>query len=137
MKNLRYLLIILTASTLFLVSCSKQPVSSPPVREESKGPKGSITAVPNPVKVCGEALTGSTGLSWTSEGTTEVEVHVDSPAGALFSRSLPSGSATTGNWVVNGQVFYLQDVSKNEPLTPLTTIATVTVNHTKEGCPPQ
>jgi hypothetical protein len=98
---------------------------------------GSISATPNPIQVCGRgnALTGLTTLSWTSTGTTVVEVHVDSPAGSLFSRSGPSGSAMTGNWVVDGQVFYLQDVSNNEPLTPLTTLASVTIKHTSEGCP--
>jgi hypothetical protein len=93
--------------------------------------------------VCGEenfrnnaGRTGVTRLSWESSGTTAVEVHVGSPAGPLFSRSGSAGSETTGNWVLDGHVFYLEDVSTHEPLTPLTTLATVTVRHTKTGCPP-
>jgi len=139
MKCLGDLLMIVIAIVLFLTGCSKKPPESQLQTDRSgnKRPTGSITASPNPIRVCGEALTGVTSLTWTSEGTTSVEVHVDSPAGALLSRSTASGSANTGNWVVNGQVFYLQDVSNNEPLTPLTTIATVTVTHTKEGCQPR
>lgn len=137
MKNnsLNHVLKVLAACALSLAGCSRQPENPPPLREENTRVVDSITATPNPIRVCGDALTGITTLSWTASSATLVEVRVDSPAGALFSQSGPSGSAATGDWVVNGQVFYLQDVSKNEPLTPLTTIASVTVRHTKEGCP--
>jgi hypothetical protein len=107
----------------------------------------SIVATPNPIQVCGETgelaardkrfhfvKTGVTTLSWTSTGTREVEIHVGSPAGLLFSRSGSSGSSTTRNWVEDGYVFYMQDTSRGEPLTPLTTLATVTVRLTTAGC---
>jgi hypothetical protein len=132
---------ILGACVLYFCGCSNPPgiKQSPEVKQPvgvNERPAGSITASPNPIRVCADALTGVTNLSWTSNGTTIVEVHVDSPAGPLLSRTGSSGSTTTGDWVVNGQVFYLQDVSHDEPLTPLTTIASVTVKHTQEGCPP-
>jgi hypothetical protein len=51
----------------------------------------------------------------------------------LFSRSgTGSWSATTGKWVRNGTVFYLQDVSNNAPLSSSNTLATVTVNVTTQ-----
>src|SRR5438067_510601 len=76
-----------------------------------------------------------TTLSCTATGTSVVEVHVNSPTGALFSRSGASGTATTGQWVSDGVVFYLQDVSGGLPLTSANTLATVTVGVTSAGCP--
>jgi len=107
---------------------------------------GSIIASPNPIQNCGQSSVGvanpwwtSVGvanLSWTSKGATALEVHVGSPAGPLFSRSGATGSGTTGQWVTDGMVFYLQDTSNNQSPTPLTTLATVKVKSTNEGCPP-
>lgn len=88
---------------------------------------GSITANPNPIQVSEDSRVGVTTLSWASEGTTEVKVHVGAPDGPLFSISGPSGSETTGKWVRNRMVFYLQDVSGGLPLIPAHTLATITV----------
>jgi RHS repeat-associated protein len=96
---------------------------------------GSITAGPNPIQVCDGSGLGVTTLSWTSTGTSLVEVHVGSPTGALFAQTGPSGTNTTGKWVANGTVFYLQDVSGGLPLTAANTLATVTVGVTTSGCP--
>lgn len=72
--------------------------------------------------------TASVALSWSSNTATTVEVHVDSPNGPLFTGGGPQASSVpTGNWVKNGQVFYLQDVSNGQPLTSQFTIATQTV----------
>ncbi len=70
---------------------------------------------------------GVTTLSWSSEGTDAVEVRVGAPDGPLLSRTAGSGSATTGKWVHDGMVFYLQDVSDDAPLTSEHVLATVTV----------
>lgn len=133
---------MLVAALLILPGCASEP-RVPHESSDGKRPSGSIRAMPNPIQVCGEenfrnnaGRTGVTRLSWVSTETVTVEVHVGSPAGPLFSRSESSGTEITGNWVLDGHVFYLQDVSHHEPLTPLTTIATVTVRHTKAGCPP-
>jgi len=91
---------------------------------------GLITANPNPIPVNDLAEAGETVLSWTSQGTTEVEVRFDAPDGPLVSRTGPSGKATTGKWVSNGKVFYLQDVSGDLPLTSANTLSTVKVNVT-------
>jgi glycosyltransferase involved in cell wall biosynthesis len=93
---------------------------------------GAITALPNPVPVQYHnrfpILTGETTLSWSSIGTETVEVHINSPDGPLFSRSGPSGKASTGKWVRDGIVFYLQDVSGvGKPLTLSNTLDAIRV----------
>jgi glucose/arabinose dehydrogenase len=96
---------------------------------------GSISATPNPIQVCDGTGLGITTLTWSSTGTSIVEVRIGSPTGKLFSRSSSRNrSATTGKWVSNGMVFYLQDVSGGLPLTAANTLATVTVNTTSNGC---
>jgi hypothetical protein len=99
-------------------------------------PTGSIAADPNPFIPNSQGL-GQTTLAWTSYGTTSVEVHADAPNGNRVAASGPgSFSARTGNWVQNGQRFYLQDVSNGLPLTSANTLATVTataLNPTPRG----
>jgi GT2 family glycosyltransferase len=86
---------------------------------------GSIEADPNPVKDwSGQVVTT---LTWQSRRTTEVEVHVGSPCGPLFARSESSGRCATEAWARDGMVFYLQDVSHQQPLTSRHTLATVTM----------
>jgi hypothetical protein len=89
---------------------------------------GSITANPNPIEVNVDSFSGITTLQWTSEGTEQVEVHIDTPDGPLFSRSGSSGSKTTGKWVRDQMVFYLQDVSGGKLLTEENTLDEVRVN---------
>jgi hypothetical protein len=108
-----------------------------PSQENAVRATSSISASPNPARVCDPSTVGVTTLTWTSETATSLEVHVSSPAGALFSRSGPTGSATTGEWVKDGMIFFLQDTSNNQPSTPFTTLASVTVKTTSEGCPPR
>ncbi|HZI66044.1 MAG TPA: glycosyltransferase [Thermoanaerobaculia bacterium] len=91
------------------------------------GPAGTITAAPNPIRVSDRSRVGMTTLTWSSERTTEVEVRVGAPDGALFSRTGPSGSAPTGKWVSDGTTFYLQDASEEGPPDARRTLATVTL----------
>ncbi len=103
----------------------------------SLGCRGTIAANPNPMQVCDGSGTGQTLISWTSTGTTSVEVHVGSPSGGLFAASgSGAGSANTGKWVHEGTTFYLQDVSGGLPLTAANTLAIVTADVTTSGCPP-
>ncbi|HJQ26314.1 MAG TPA: PQQ-dependent sugar dehydrogenase [Blastocatellia bacterium] len=96
---------------------------------------GSMTAGPNPIHVCDGTGLGATTLSWTSAGTSLVEVHIGRPDGQLFAQSGPgSFSMATGKWVTDGTVFYLQDVSNGLPLTAANTLATLTVNVASSGC---
>src|SRR5262249_23375638 len=103
--------------------------------QKGGGRTGSISASPNPIQVCDGTGLGATTVTWTSTGTTAVEIHINSPAGTLLKRSGPSGSAATGKTVSNGTVFYLQDVSNGLPLTAANTLATITVGVTTTGCP--
>jgi glycosyltransferase involved in cell wall biosynthesis len=92
---------------------------------------GSIIAHPNPIRLSDPFAfrfpVGVTTLSWTSKGTDIVEVHVDAPDGPLLSRSGPTGSITTGQWVTDGMVFHLQDVSRGRPLMQSNTLDVVEV----------
>lgn len=90
-------------------------------------PRGSITALPNPFTADAQGL-GETRLTWSSYGTSSVEIHINAPAGPLFARG-NSGtfSMSTGHWVTNGMTFYLQNVSNGLPLTAANTLATVTM----------
>lgn len=88
---------------------------------------GAITANPNPVQTRDIYGLGKTTLDWHSEKTEMVEVRIGSPDGPLLSRTGSRGSATTGTWVSNGMVFFLQDVTDGLPLTLANTLAMVTV----------
>jgi hypothetical protein len=93
----------------------------------STTPTGSISASPNPFTANSQGI-GQTTLTWTSAGTTKVEIHVDAPNGNMFTSSGPGTfSATTGQWVQSGQIFYLQNVSNGLPLTSANTLAKVTM----------
>ena len=94
---------------------------------------GYIKASPNPIRIYDGAKPAVTTLRWKAHRTTEVEVRVGAPDGDLFSRSGPVGSETTGNWVRDGQVFYLQDVSNAHPLTADHTLATTKVRIVDAG----
>ena len=90
-----------------------------------------LTANPNPIQVCDGSGKGITTLSWEAPGFSNVEVHVGSPDGALFSSSGSTGSATTEKWVTDGMVFYLIESSSVNT----NTLKTLTVNLTTDGCP--
>ncbi len=94
-------------------------------RALSGRPIGTIDASPNPLTVNGRV--GLTTLSWKAEHVREVEIRVGAPDGQLFSRSGPTGSARTGEWVADGMMFFLQNVSNGLELNSDNTLDTVTV----------
>ncbi|MGH9898445.1 MAG: NBR1-Ig-like domain-containing protein, partial [Pyrinomonadaceae bacterium] len=97
-------------------------------------PTGLISASPNPIPVC-QATTGVTTINWTSANTSQVQVRINSPDGALVATiGAGSGSVRTSNWVTNGTVFYLQNTSDGRPLTSAHTLGTVTVGLESSGC---
>lgn len=104
-------------------------------RTAKSGATGTISANPNPVKVCDGSAVGVTNVSWTFSGAHQVQVRVGSPDGGILAMAGAPGTQSTGKWVGNGSVFYLQDISKGLPPTADYTIATVTVNTTTQGCP--
>ena len=89
-----------------------------------------ISATPNPIVVpAGGSVYGKTVLVWnTAVANQTLEVHVGSPTGPLFARSGSTGTATTGTWVTDGLVFYLQNVTGGQNVT----VATTTVNVTQQ-----
>lgn len=88
---------------------------------------GSIYASPNPIRRGDKSGAGATTLAWSASAAKEVEIRVGSPDGPLFSRGKPSGTKTTGEWVADGMVFYLQDTSGGQPPNSANTLARITV----------
>jgi GT2 family glycosyltransferase len=93
--------------------------------------RASISAYPNPIQVDGSGV-GVTTLSYTFLESEPVEIHIGSPHGPLFASPDKSGKSETGKWVLDGTVFFLQDVSDGKPLTQEHTLATVIVRVTRE-----
>ena len=94
---------------------------------------GIITADPNPIREFSRpGGLGMTTLEWSSLKTKAVEIHVGAPDGPLFQRSETSGKAVTGEWVHDGMIFYLQDVTDGLALTFANTLDIVRVA-TKRG----
>jgi glycosyltransferase involved in cell wall biosynthesis len=89
---------------------------------------GIITADPNPIQERGRLGVGETTFSWITKRATRVAIHVGAPDGPLFFDDGPSGSAPTGEWVHDGMLFYLQDISGGKPLTFANTLDIVQVN---------
>jgi hypothetical protein len=88
---------------------------------------GAIWAHPNPILVSGRGEPGVTTLQWVSDGAEQVEVRLHAPDGPLFSSSSPSGSQATACWVTNGTLFFLQDISRGQPLTEENTLSMLRV----------
>jgi len=136
--NLRarlFTVVILAVAFLTIASCSGgQQNTTAPVLPANVNKNATITADPNPIKVCDGSGLGITKLNYSAKGPSFVEVRVGSPGGALLAQTGPVATATTGKWVANGMVFYLQDISGGKPATPENTVATVTVGVTSEGC---
>lgn len=84
-----------------------------------------FTVTPNPVPSSGGL--GTATIAWACPSTVQyIEVRVGSPNGALFTINYPTGSMTTGAWVTDGMIFYLQDITypKTNSLTAANTLAT-------------
>ncbi len=106
------------ANTIGLPSTGGPPAVSPV----------SFTASPNPIPVAAGATVGVTTVSWNAPSAQYIEVRVGSPTGPLFTVGYNAGSMQTFDWVTNGMVLYLQDVSNGLPLTAANTLATLTIN---------
>jgi hypothetical protein len=98
---------------------------------------GFIDASPNPAPAGARSpALAATTVRWTSMGTDAVEVRVGMPDGPLLSRSSPSGTQATGEWVADGMVLYLQNVSRELPLTLANTLDLVRVRVKKRTARP-
>ena len=91
-------------------------------------PVGFVRASPNPATASTrhEGLASVT-LEWSATTTGPTEVRLGRPSGPPFSRSTSVGKKTTGEWVADGTIFYLQDASPGLPLTRAHTLAAVRV----------
>jgi hypothetical protein len=76
----------------------------------------SFYAVPNPIKF-GADGTAATTICWLAP-VPKVQVRIGIAGGALFAEGQSVGTATTGNWVKPGMLFYLQDASSGDPTSP-------------------
>jgi hypothetical protein len=87
-----------------------------------------FTITPNEASIPTGGVTTAT-LTWSQpagSAVTAVEIHIGSPNGPLFAAGGASGSMVTGNWVSDGLIFYLQNITGNVARTLNNTIATVT-----------
>jgi hypothetical protein len=91
-----------------------------------------MAAFPNPIPVTGSA-DGATTITWNAPTAQNVEIHIGSPSGPLFTYEGNRGSIQTGPWVTDGTTFYLQDVSGGKPLTAANTLAILVVHLQKIG----
>jgi hypothetical protein len=110
-----------TGSTGFLQSTSA-PVQIVIVPVQSAQTSFTISQVMVPAGVS----LGSATLAWNAPSAAVTEVHVGAPDGPLFARSNSSGTASTGAWVSNGLIFYLQDATPGKALDPQNTLALAT-----------
>jgi peptidoglycan/xylan/chitin deacetylase (PgdA/CDA1 family) len=92
-----------------------------------------VSAHPNPINISKYASSGKTTISWIVVENRNVEIHIDAPDGPLFCRSDTSGSKLTGDWVEDGMIFYLQDVSDDKPLNSENTLASITIKLKKKS----
>lgn len=87
----------------------------------------SFFASPNPISNTEGSAFGETTIQWNLPSAASLEVHVLAPDGPLFAAGGPSGSASTGPWVINAMPFYLQDASSADRLSPAATLASLNV----------
>lgn len=91
--------------------------------------EGSMSADPNPIKVCDGTGVGITTISWRVPKGNPIEIRMGSTTGTVFVRqSVAQGSAITGKWVSDGTRFVLLDAESRE------TLAILTVRVTSVGC---
>jgi len=95
---------------------------------------GRLYVQPNPVNAL-EGQVAAVNISWNSRKTKELQIRVGSPTGPLFCSGGPSGSAFTGVWVRDRMKFYLQDISKEKPLSFANTLDIICVQVLPAGMP--
>jgi hypothetical protein len=77
-------------------------------------PPATFTAVPNPAHVSDGTGKAVVTLHWAAPGATLVEVRVNSHDGPLLTVGGECETLVTGQWVTDGMVFFLQDVSRGD-----------------------
>jgi hypothetical protein len=113
-----------------LIGCGKsgseeKATDAQPVSAAVANPRATFTADPNPVTADSNKL-GVTKLTWSTTAAKSAEIHVGKPDGALLCVGYAIGTCTTGQWVVDGMTFYLQDSGAAKPTDASSTLAVVT-----------
>jgi len=85
-----------------------------------------MVANPNPAPACDATGNSMTEMAWSDAGI--IDVRLDSADGKLFASAGKAGSASTGKWVKDGQVFFMVDAANSEVLHQ------VKVQNTVFGC---
>jgi len=75
---------------------------------------------PNPIQVPQGQPVGTTTVNWNAGSVPQIQVRVGSPIGPLMANGASSGSAATGNWVTNGESFYLVNAATQKVLAATT-----------------
>ena len=109
-----------------LSGCAKpapepEAVAPPPITK----PGTTFTATPNPILADGEDTQPVMTLNWSTTAQ-HIEVHLNAPDGKLFGGGGPTGTMTTGPWVLNGMTFYLQDMDNPHPGSEDATLGKIT-----------
>jgi hypothetical protein len=115
-------------STLAVLATTVVHVNQDGASTVSPGDVGSpiIYLNPNPIEVPQGQELGITTVNWNAGTVPQIQVRVGSPTGPLMANGVSSGSAATGNWVTNGESFYLINAATQAVLA--TTSAQVTSN---------
>lgn len=116
-------------AALTLLGCGKtgseEKVSdTPPVSAAVAHPRATFTA--DPITGIDNNKLGITKLTWSTTATKGAEVHVGKPDGQLLCAGHDTGNCTTGQWVSDGMIFYLQDSGAARPTDASATLAVVT-----------
>ncbi len=84
-----------------------------------------MVGTPNPIHLNG-ATYGQTMITWYAPSSVQyIQIRVGSPSGPLFTTNFPQGSMMTGQWVTDGMILYLQDITNGKALNANNTIAKV------------
>jgi V8-like Glu-specific endopeptidase len=87
---------------------------------------GILTLTPSRIVARAGQNTGIGTITWRATGVSRVQVRVGSPTGTpMTGIENVQGSATTGNWVTNGMVFFLQDASTGDSSGASRTLASI------------
>jgi ATP-binding cassette subfamily B protein len=92
-----------------------------------------IAASPNPIDLPPTSTAASTDIHVRSVGYSQLQVRLDAPDGELFAviecdPARPHEDIrSTGEWVTDGRIFFLQDVSDGRPLVAEHTLGSVVI----------
>lgn len=112
-----------TASATTTVGVSARPA----------GGQGILRVSSNPLLMPAHSG-GTVTLSWLAPpAVQDVEIRVGAPDGALLATGQTSGSVTAADWLRDGTVFFLEDVTNGKPAAAANTLDVVTLRIAAPG----